>query len=300
MNEYQHCTLCPRRCGADRTRGNGRCGASDQLLCARAALHFWEEPCISGSGEHAPGSGTVFFSGCSLGCCFCQNHAISRGLSGKAISRDRLVEIFLELQAKGAANINLVTPDHYLPDVLWALAQAKGRLHIPVACNCSGYETLQTVDLLAQAVDIFMPDLKFCDPALSNSLANAPDYFEVALPAVCRMIERAGPPVFDGNGLLTRGVIVRHLVLPGHRDDSEELLRRLAAAAGTAGYILSLMSQYTPYFDCGHKELNRRLSSYEYRCVTQTAEQLGFAAVYTQQRTAAKEEYTPPFDGEGV
>ncbi|MEG0804511.1 MAG: radical SAM protein, partial [Pygmaiobacter sp.] len=273
---------------------------TDRLLVSRAALHFWEEPCISGIGENAPGSGTVFFSGCSLGCCFCQNYQISRGAVGKEISVARLCEIFLELQQQGAANINLVTPDHFAPAILAALSAAKPALTLPIACNCSGYETLKTVRALAEQVDIFMPDLKFFDPDLSGRLAAAPDYFAFALPAICEMVRLCGAPVFDAAGLLRRGVIVRHLVLPGHREDSLHLLDALAAALPTDSFILSLMSQYTPYHTGAYPELNRRLSTFEYKTVTRRAEELGFDYLYTQQRSAAKEEYTPPFDFEGV
>lgn len=300
MTDYQNCTLCPRNCGCDRSRQTGYCGMTDKLTIARAALHFWEEPCISGEGSRAPGSGTVFFTGCSLGCCFCQNHLLSKEHVGKQIDAKRLAEIFLELQEKGAANINLVTPDHFLPDILSALKSVEGKLIIPVACNCSGYETVCTVDRLSQYVDIFMPDVKFFSPELSFDFAGAKNYFKTALAAIKQMLFYTGAPVFSQDGMLVRGVILRHLILPGHTDDSLLILDALAKEIGTEGFIISLMSQYTPYFDCGHKELNRRLSSYEYRKVIDHAEQLGFEAIYTQQRSSAKEEYTPPFDAEGV
>ncbi|MBC5582032.1 radical SAM protein [Anaerofilum sp. BX8] len=299
---YEHCTLCPRRCGTDRTRTAGPCGGTDQLRLARAALHFWEEPCISGEGPNAPGSGTVFFSGCPLRCCFCQNFEISEENRGKAVSEQRLAEIFLELQARGAANINLVTGTHYLPGILRALALARPALTLPVAWNCGGYETLESVEALAGegGVGIFMPDLKYQDPALSARFSRAPDYFEAASRAVRRMVEVAGPPVYDARGLLRSGVIVRHLVLPGHRDDSLRLLRWLAGALPRDSFILSLMSQYTPYRPLPYKELNRRLSTFEYDAVVKEALRLGFTRAYTQQRTAAKEEYTPPFDLTGL
>lgn len=300
ISAYQHCTLCPRNCGVDRTQTRGRCGCTDTLLLSRAALHFWEEPCISGIGKDAPGSGTVFFSGCSLGCCFCQNHEISRGAVGKAVTQARLCEIFLELQAKGAANINLVTPDHYLPDVVAALAGVRNQLCIPVACNCSGYETVETVRALASQTNIFMPDLKFYSPALSEQFARAKDYFAVASRAISEMVQLAGSPRFDKGEMLQSGVIIRHLVLPGHHKDSLQLLDWLADTFPKDGFILSLMSQYTPYLPSPYTELNRKLSSYEYKAVVTHAEALGFEYLYTQQRTAAKEEYTPPFDLEGI
>lgn len=300
MTDYEHCLLCPRQCGIDRTRAKGRCGCTSRLLLSRAALHFWEEPCISGSGEQAPGSGTVFFSGCSLGCAFCQNYEISRGAKGKEATAGRLAEIFLQLQNQGAANINLVTPDHYLPHIEAAMALAKPSLTIPVAANCSGYETPETIARLAAFTDIFMPDLKFFSEALSGQLAGAPDYFAVARRAVLQMVELAGKPVFDGDGMLKSGVIIRHLVLPGHKDDSLALLDFLSQNLEPDAFVLSLMSQYTPYRKLPWPELNRRLSTYEYRTVTDAADRLGFALIYTQQRSAAKEEYTPPFDFEGV
>ena len=298
--DYTHCTLCPRQCGADRTVQCGVCGANTVIHVARAALHYWEEPCISGEGPGAPGSGTVFFTGCALHCCFCQNYKISEQPTGKAVSEQQLADIFLQLQAAGAANINLVTASHYLPGVLQALQLAQPALKIPVAYNCGGYETVASVEALAGNVDIFMPDLKYYDSALSAKLSRAPDYFTVASKAITRMVQLAGPPVFGPGGLLRRGVIVRHLVLPGHRKDSLQLLQWLAENLPKDSFILSLMSQYTPYRKLPFQELNRRLSSFEYNTVVNAALDLGFTHAYTQQRTAAKEEYTPDFDLTGL
>lgn len=297
---YAHCTLCPRRCGLDRARAPGPCGGTDRLRVARAALHFWEEPCISGQGPKAPGSGTVFFSGCSLHCCFCQNYAISEQLAGKEISEGRLAEIFLSLQRQGAANLNLVTGTHYLPGILQGLKLARPALSLPVAWNCSGYETEETVRRLQGQVQLFLPDLKYFDPALSGRFSHATDYFFYASRAIRQMIRQVGPPVFDGSGLLRSGVLIRHLVLPGHRQDSLKLLDWMAEALPKGSFLLSLMCQYTPYRPLPYRELNRRLSTFEYDQVTQRALQLGFTQAYTQQRTAAKEEYTPDFDLTGV
>ncbi len=300
MTGYEECRLCPRGCGIDRTRQIGPCGGGSLPRLARAALHFWEEPCISGEGENAPGSGTVFFSGCTLRCCFCQNYEISAENRGREVSEERLGEIFLQLQAQGAANLNLVTGTQYLPSILRALETVGSRLQIPVAWNCGGYETVESVDALAGRVQIFMPDLKYYDGALSSRLSRAPDYFDRASRAIRRMIELAGPPVFDPHGLLRSGVILRHLVLPGHREDSLKLLEWIADTLPREEFLLSLMSQYTPYRQLPYPELNRRLSSFEYGVVVNRALDLGLTHTYTQQRTAAKEEYTPPFDLTGV
>ena len=300
MTGYENCRLCPRNCGIDRTRHPGPCGGGSLPRLARAALHFWEEPCISGEGENAPGSGTVFFSGCTLRCCFCQNYQISEENIGREVSEERLSEIFLRLQQDGAANLNLVTGTQYLPSILRALDLIKDQLQIPVVWNCGGYETLETVEALAGHVHIFMPDLKYYDSTLSGRFSRATDYFYRASLAIRRMIELTGPLVFDQRGLLQRGVILRHLVLPGHRDDSLRLLDWIASELPTDSFLLSLMSQYTPYRPLPYPELNRKLSSFEYRTVINHALDLGLTHTYTQQRTAAKEEYTPPFDLTGI
>ena len=300
MTGYKDCKLCPRGCGIDRTQHIGPCGGGSLPRLARAALHYWEEPCISGEGKDAPGSGTVFFSGCTLRCCFCQNYEISAQNLGREVSEERLGEIFLQLQSQGAANLNLVTGTQYIPSILRALEITGDRLRIPVVWNCGGYETVESIEALAGKVQIFMPDLKYYDCALSARLSRAPDYFDRASRAILRMIELAGPPVFDPRGLLRSGVILRHLVLPGHREDSLRLLDWIASTLPRDGFLLSLMSQYTPYRKLPYPELNRRLSSFEYNKVIDHALNLGLTRTYTQQRTAAKEEYTPPFDLTGV
>lgn len=257
---------------------------------------MWEEPCISGTN----GSGTVFFSGCSLKCCFCQNYRISAENFGREITVKRLSEIFLELQDKGAHNINLVSPTHYVPQIIAALDMCRDKLHIPVAYNCGGYEKAETIEMLRGYVDIFMPDMKYYSSELSEKYSAAPDYFEYASKAIAKMIEIAGEPVFDENGIMQRGVIIRHMVLPTHRRDSEEVLKKLYKLYGKDSFMLSLMSQYTPFYkSCEHKEINRRISTYEYEKVSQLAQELGFNG-FMQERSSAKEEYTPDFDLIGI
>ena len=291
------CELCPRRCGADRTKRPGRCGAGSRLKVARAALHFWEEPCISGSR----GSGTVFFSGCSLGCCYCQNWKISAEGLGKEIDAERLARIFRELQDKGAHNLNLVTPTQWLPWILPALQKAREMgCTLPVVYNTGGYETEETVALLAPVVDIWLSDVKYVSSELSGRYSDAPDYFEVCQKAVRQMIAQAGPPRFDSEGVMEKGVILRHLALPGSVQDSFAVLDFLASLP-EGSFLPSLMSQYTPFYRAKEqKPLNRRITSYEYDRVINRALELGLCQGYMQQRSSAKEEYTPPFDLEGV
>lgn len=291
------CALCPRRCKADRTRERGFCGGGAQVRVARAALHLWEEPCLSGTR----GSGTVFFSGCTLRCCYCQNWRISAENFGRDVSVPHLADIFLRLQAQGAHNINLVTPTQYLPWILDALELAKPRLTVPIVYNTGGYETLETVRRLDGVVDVWLTDLKYVSGELSARYSGAPDYFAVASQAVRAMCEQAGPPRFDENGLLQKGVIVRHLALPGGMDDTRAVLEFLAEKLPKGGFLTSLMSQYTPFYRAKeHKVLSRRISTYEYRKAVDLAVELGLTDGYMQQRSSAKEEYTPPFDLEGV
>ncbi len=296
--DLTHCTLCPRECGADRTQKQGRCGAGMLPRLARAALHRWEEPCISGS-EPERGSGTVFFSGCPLGCRFCQNAPISLENFGREVTVSRLGEIFLELQEQGAWNLNLVSAAQYLPQVVEALDLVRGRLGIPVVYNSGGYEKVESLRLLEGYVDIYLPDLKFMDPALGTDCADAPDYFAVASAAILEMVRQTGSLQMGEDGMLRRGVIVRHLVLPGERRDSERLLRWLAQAVPVEDIFLSLMSQYTPCRPMERKALNRRLSTFEYNWVRDIAQGLGFSG-FGQERSSAREEYTPPFDLTGV
>ncbi len=298
------CSLCPRRCGANRAAGQtGFCGADDTLLVARAALHHWEEPCLSGPPDAETGSGTVFFTGCALRCCYCQNYQISQEGLGKGIDLARLTEIFLELQQKGARNLNLVTATQWLPWLIPALSQARARgLHLPVVYNTGGYETVETVKALAPYVDIWLTDAKYASPELARRLSHAADYPAVAEAALRQMLVQTGAPVMDDQGYLQRGVILRHLVLPGQYADSIQVLRRAAAIRQETGvpFLTSLMSQFTPFYHAAEAGLNRRVTSYEYRKVVDEAIALGLTEGYMQEKSSAREEYTPPFDLEGV
>ena len=355
MQIPHHCTLCPRACGADRAAGQrGFCGADNTLRVARAALHHWEEPCLSGDPNAETGSGTVFFSGCTLKCCYCQNYPISQGEVGKAISVERLTEIFMNLQNGGAKNVNLVTASQYLPWVTAALDAARAQgFSLPVVYNTGGYETVDAVRALAGYVDIWLADYKYADGALAAELSAARDYPAVADAALRQMLLQTGAPVYDADGYLQKGVIVRHLALPGHVADSKAVLRRLAALREETGieFIPSLMSQFTPFYKAAEHGLGRRITTYEYRQVIDEAVRLGLAALreetgiefipslmsqftpfykaaehglgrrittyeyrqvideavrlgltdgYMQEKSSAREEYTPPFDLEGV
>lgn len=291
------CNLCPRRCNADRAVSLGFCGCGNEIKAARAALHFWEEPCISGSR----GSGAVFFCGCNLKCVFCQNGSISRGNGGKAISAGKLGEIFLRLQSLGAHNINLVTPTHYVGQIKDALCSIPSPLTVPLVYNCGGYEAPEGLAVLKDDVSVYLTDIKYADSALSQKYSGASDYFTVAMNALKTMLSYVGTPEYNSEGIMQRGVIVRHLVLPGCRHDSINILRRLKSEFGTDSFRLSLMSQYTPSGSLKNfPEINRRITSFEYNSVTETALDLGFCNAYVQQRSSAKSEYTPPFDLTGI
>lgn len=291
------CNLCPRMCGVDRTKQSGFCGCGGGLKVARAALHFGEEPCISARR----GSGTVFFSGCTLRCCFCQNQPISSGGFGKEITVPRLAEIFLDLQAQGAHNISLVTPTQYLPWVLPALDLVKPALHIPVVYNCGGYERVETIRSLKGYVDVYLPDFKFFSPELSRKYAKAGDYFQVASAAIAEMTAQTGGLSYDAQGLLQKGVLIRHLVLPGARKDSLAVLKWIHENLPHDRFLLSLMSQYTPGPENPeYPELNRRVTSFEYDSVAREAVRLGLTNGFLQARSSAKKDYTPPFDLTGV
>mgnify|MGYP003937141357 FL=1 len=292
------CTLCPRECHVDRTAGKkGYCRATDELAVARAALHMWEEPCISGE----EGSGTVFFSGCPVGCIYCQNHNISRGLAGKAITTERLAEIFLELQGKGANNINLVTPSHYVPQITEALdiSRRKG-LTIPIVYNCSGYEKVETLKLLEGYVDIYLPDLKYISYEPAAKYSNCRDYFPVAAKAIEEMVRQAEEARFDERGIMQKGVIVRHLALPGYLEDSKRIIKYLYETYGNRIYI-SIMNQYTPIIMSDvYPELNRRITEEEYKELVDYAVELGVENGFIQEGETALESFIPEFNGEGV
>lgn len=291
------CTLCPRRCGADRTVSVGRCGVGEQVRLARAALHFWEEPCVSGE----EGSGTVFFSGCSLGCVFCQNYQISAGHFGRDIPVERLAEIFLELQEQKANNINLVTGGHYIPQIVRALDLVRGKLHIPVVYNSSGYETVEALRMLKGYVDVYLPDLKYRSPERGARYSHAPDYFAVASKAILEMFDQVGPVRFDGRGMIQRGLIVRHMVMPNGVEDSMDILTWIAGNLPLDDILVSVMSQYTPFYRSGeYPEINRRLTAQEYDRVLDWLDCMGIENGFVQELSSAKEEYTPDFSLQGV
>ena len=287
------CTLCPRRCGAERTAeaGGGFCRMPGGLRVARAMLHHWEEPPISGQN----GAGTVFFSGCTLGCVYCQNGDISAGGVGKDISTARLREIFEELIAQGAHNIELVTPTHFLP---WILPALTPRLPVPVVYNCGGYERVETLRALEGLVDVYLPDLKYADGTLAAALSGAADYFPVACEAIREMFRQVGPYVLE-DGLLTRGMVIRHLVLPGYLDNTRRVLDWIAETFAPGDVLVSLMSQYTPTANMTGR-LARRVTAAEYRAAADYMRNFGITDGFVQERTSAEEAYTPAFDGEGV
>lgn len=304
MQLPHRCRICPRACGADRAAGHtGYCGADDKLVVARAALHHWEEPCLSGAPDDARGSGTVFFSGCALRCCYCQNYPISQQGVGKAITAQHLAEIFLRLQQNGARNLNLVTATQYLPWVLEALDSARSAgLSLPVVYNTGGYETVETVKALDGYGDVWLADFKYASPDLSDRFSSARDYPAVAEAALRQMLIQTGAPVYDAEGFLQRGVIVRHLALPGCTEDSFAVLQTLARIRKETGvpFVPSLMSQFTPFYKAAEHGLGRRITTYEYRKVIDEAIRLGLTDGYMQEKSSAREEYTPPFNLEGV
>lgn len=288
------CTLCPRRCGAERapTAGRGVCGVGELPKIARAGLHMWEEPCISGTR----GSGAVFFSGCGLRCIFCQNEAISHGGAGEYVSVERLAEIFGELEAQGAHNLNLVTAAQFVPQVIRALQISRPR--IPVVYNSSGYETLETLRMLEGYVDVYLPDFKYIDPQMAKLLSGAADYPDVAQAAIAEMLRQTGPAVYDEHGMMLRGTQIRHLVLPGLTGDSMKILSRIADAF--PGAAVSLMGQYVPFGEALRiPGLNRRLKKKEYARVLAHMEAIGLEG-YRQELDSASEAFVPAFDGTGV
>ena len=292
------CTLCPRECHVDRTAGSkGYCRETQELVIARAALHMWEEPCISGK----EGSGTVFFSGCAMGCVYCQNYNIANGKAGKKITIERLTEIFLELQDKQANNINLVTPSHYVLQIIEALAAARERrLHIPVVYNCSGYEKQETLKLLRGKIDIYLPDLKYMDQEPALKYSNCLNYFSFADQAIKEMVHQTGEPVFDERGIMKKGVIVRHLTLPGYLRDSKNIIKYLYETYGDRIYI-SIMNQFTPLETISnYPELNRRITEEEYDELVDYAIELGVENGFIQEGETASDSFIPEFNEEGV
>lgn len=298
---YISCEICPRTCKVNREKGQtGVCKVTSQLKVARAALHFWEETCISGT----KGSGTVFFSGCSMHCVFCQNEDISQGRVGKEISRERLTEIFLELQEKGANNINLVTPGQYVPHIVWAVEKARNEgLKLPVVYNTSSYEKIDTLKHLEGIVDVYLPDFKYYSPELAAKYSKAPDYPEVAKKAIAEMVRQQPSPVFyesEGQELMKNGVIVRQLLLPGQLQDAKHIIKYLHDTYGEQIYI-SLMNQYTPLSHVEkYPELNKKVSKRSYEKYIDYAIEIGVENGFIQEGDVAEESFIPKFDGEGV
>lgn len=290
------CSLCPRRCLADRASKTGRCGANVRIKIARARPHFWEEPCISGER----GSGTIFFSGCQLGCVYCQNREISGGKIGKEITERRLVALFFELRENGVHNINLVTPDPYLPKVASAIFEAKKQgFDLPFLMNCSGYETVEMIRALDGLIDIYLPDFKYMSPLLAKKYSFASDYPVVAKKAIAEMVRQQPKTVFDQNEILQHGVVVRHLLLPGCLEDSKRVLAYLHQEYGERIYI-SIMSQFTPFSLESYPELNRRVTEEEYEELIAFAQHLGIFQAFIQEGSAASESFIPDFDCAGV
>ncbi len=298
MNKYEDCLLCPRKCGINRSTGQtGVCGVSSEIKVARAALHYWEEPCISGK----KGSGAVFFSGCSLHCVFCQNREISDGKAGKVISKERLSDIFIELADKGANNINLVTPGQYIPDIVWAVNDAKSRgMKLPIIYNTSGYENVTELKLLEGIVDVYLPDFKYMDSTLSAMYSRAKDYPSVAKQALSEMVRQQPDVVIDDEtGLIQKGVIVRQLLLPGHVNDAKAVLKYLYDTYHDHVYI-SMMSQFTPIALKDYPEINRTVTRREYERLVDYALEIGITNAFIQEGDVAKDSFIPAFDCEGV
>lgn len=298
MSKYENCLLCPRKCGINRSTGQtGVCGVSSEIKVARAALHYWEEPCISGKR----GSGAVFFSGCSLHCVFCQNREISDGKAGKEISKERLSDIFMELADKGANNINLVTPGQYIPDIVWAVNDAKSRgMKLPIIYNTSGYENVTELKLLEGIVDVYLPDFKYMDSTLSARYSRAKDYPSVAKQALSEMVRQQPDVVIDNaTGLIQKGVIVRQLLLPGHVNDAKAVLKYLYDTYHNHVYI-SMMSQFTPIALKDYPEINRTVTRREYERLVDYALEIGITNAFIQEGDVAKDSFIPAFDCEGV
>ena len=298
MNKYENCLLCPRKCGINRRTGQtGVCGVSSEIKVARAALHYWEEPCISGKR----GSGAVFFSGCSLHCVFCQNREISDGKEGKVISKERLSDIFIELADKGANNINLVTPGQYIPDIVWAVNDARSRgMKLPIIYNTSGYENMTELKLLEGIVDVYLPDFKYMDSTLSARYSRAKDYPSVAKQALSEMVRQQPDVVIDdATGLIQKGVIVRQLLLPGHVNDAKAVLKYLYDTYHDHVYI-SMMSQFTPIALEDYPEINRTVTKREYERLVNYALEIGITNAFIQEGDVAKDSFIPAFDCEGV
>ena len=295
----ERCQLCPRDCRVNRLKGEkGYCKQTSEVMIARAALHLWEEPCLTGEN----GSGTVFFSGCTLGCVYCQNRSIATSEVGKNISIARLADIFFELKEQGAHNINLVTGTHFIPQIVEALKIAKEKgLELPIVYNTSGYERIESLQMLRGYVDIYLPDLKYKESEVSKRYSHAKNYFDYASKAIAEMVSQVGTPIFDEEtGLMKKGVIVRHLCLPGNAKDTRAILRYLYQTYGDTIYM-SIMNQFTPVCDLqAYPEINRRLTEREYNRMIDYALHLGIEQAFVQEGETAKESFIPEFNLQGV
>ena len=291
------CNLCPRNCNTDRDKTVGYCRMTNTVKISRAALHHWEEPCISAEN----GSGTVFFSGCNMGCVYCQNRDISHGGFGREISLSRLAEIFLELQQKNAHNINLVTPTHFAPQIVEAVKAAReSGLNIPVVYNTSGYEKTENIEILKDTVDVYLPDFKYFSSDTAQKYSCCADYPQAAKKAIDTMVKQTGPCVFDDDGIIQKGTIVRVLVLPGYTDEAKKIIEYLYTTYGDDIFI-SIMSQYTPCTNLeNYPEINRKLTQQEYDDVIDFAVELGLENGFVQEGESASESFIPPFNLEGV
>lgn len=291
------CNICPRNCNIDRSVKTGYCSMTDKVKISRAALHMWEEPCISGDR----GSGTVFFSGCNMKCVFCQNKDISHDGFGKEITVEHLADIFLRLERQGALNINLVTPTHYTLQIIQAVKLAKARgLTLPILYNTSSYEKAETIKMLAGIVDIYLPDFKYFDNKTAKKYSSAPDYVEYSKAAIEEMVRQHPECVFDENGIIQKGVIVRHLVMPGQAESAKKAVKYLYDTYGDKIFI-SIMSQYTPCTDLSaYPEINRKLTREEYDDVVNYAVDIGVENGFIQEGESASESFIPPFNLEGV
>lgn len=298
MNELlKKCKLCPLECGTDRYKKNGLCGAGSEVIAAKAFLHHWEEPCISGEA----GSGTIFFSGCNMKCVFCQNYQISQEHYGKKITTGRLADIMLELQSQGALNINLVSPGPYALHIIEAVSSAREQgMSLPIIYNTNGYDSVETVEMLKGTADIYLPDIKYYSDNYAVRYSGAKEYFRHASAAVLKMFEQVGNPVFDENGIMQKGLLIRHLILPELIQDSKKILKWIRDNIGQQAYV-SLMCQYTPmYGACEHEEINRRLEDWEYDLVIDYFFKTGLENGFIQEHSSATEDYTPDFDLSGI
>jgi putative pyruvate formate lyase activating enzyme len=298
IDMLKSCRLCPRNCSIDRLNGElGFCGAGRLVKGARASLHYWEEPCISGD----KGSGTVFFSNCNLKCVFCQNHSISQEGTGTEITPKRLSQIFLEQQERGALNINLVTPTHYVPQIIQAIDIAKkDGLRLPILYNTNSYENTETIKALKGYIDIFLPDLKYYSDKYAVKYSSAPDYFKFASEAIKQMVSQAGEPVFDDNGIMQKGVVIRHMMLPGLLFDSKKVVDYIYSTFGDSVY-LSLMNQYTPMHDASRfPEINRTLNPGHYEALIDYSLSLGVKNGFIQEDETCSESFVPEFDMRGI